>query len=470
MNDVPDTDPAAYDVIVVGAGAAGCTAALTAHDAGARVLLVDSQDRFGGSTALSGGYMFAAGTDVQRAAGVLDDAEAMLAYLLQVDHWQIERAIAERLCVDSAWAVAWLTSLGVTFRADDLVRTGMETVRRGHRADGGGAAIAAALEHACVQAPGVDVALGNTVDHLIVEGGRVAGVVARGEEALAAAVVIASGGFGQNPELVRAHFPAAAAAGTWAWSVAAPGSVGSAIVLGAQAGAAFTGDGRGLAVPVPSVVRTTTTRSSWMTLIDRDGERFIAEDAYHSVLAAAIHRRGGMCFAIFDEARRRAAPEDPAYGGLLGNDRDVDLAGYPPTVRRANHLDGLAAAIDVDPATFARTIDEVAVASSTGVDHRFGKSPALLRPIEEPPFYAVEIRPALIALTGYGLRIDDRARVLDVHGEPIPGLLAAGEATGSVSTQLYVGSGSSITSCVVFGRQAGLGAAAAAGRTGGAAA
>lgn len=442
-----------HDVIVVGGGAAGCAAALAAREAGARVLLVDGEPQLGGSTALSGGYVFAAGTSVQAAAGVVDDAAAMEEYTLLVNRWRGDRAAIRLLCERSAWVIDWLTSLGVRFAPDDLVRTGMESVRRGHRATGHGAEIARCLERAC-RAADVDIAVGNPVDDIVVEAGRVVGVQARGDTARAPSVVLASGGFGQNPELLARHFPSAAKAGPWTFSVAGAGSRGLAVHVGERLGASFAGHDRGLAVAVPSVVRTTTTTSPWVTLVTPHGRRFVAEDAYHSVLAAAITAEGGLAHAVFDDAARRSAEPDPAYGSLLGTDDPVPA----PHAVRADSLDELARRTGMVPRLLAHTVDEVNRAHDRGVDATYGKAPGWLRPVGEPPFWAVEVRPAMVALTGYGLRTDLDGRVLDEADEPIPGLFAAGEATAALG-ELYIGSGSSLTACIVFGHRSGEAAA-----------
>ena len=125
------------------------------------------------------------------------------------------------------------------------------------------------------------------------------------------------------------------------------------------------------------------------------------------------------------------------------------------TVVRSGTIAELATVLGMDAGLLAHTVAAVNRDAGDGVDGVFGKDPALLRPIATPPLRPVPVRPALVALTGYGLRIDERACVLDGADEPIPGLFAAGEATGNVLGELYIGSGNSLTSCFVFGRIAG---------------
>ena len=121
-----------YDVIVIGGGAAGMSTAISAHERGARVLLFEGETKLGGSTALSGGWFFAAGTSVQRAAGIHDDTpQAMFDYYAQVNQWRIDPPVVRRLCENAGAALEWLVSLGVVFPPKNLKRSGMETIARG---------------------------------------------------------------------------------------------------------------------------------------------------------------------------------------------------------------------------------------------------------------------------------------------------------------------------------------------------
>ena len=99
-----------------------------------------------------------------------------------------------------------------------------------------------------------------------------------------------------------------------------------------------------------------------------------------------------------------------------------------------------------------RTIARYNADCARGVDSAFGRHPKTLRSVQTPPFYAAQVAPMLVAITGYGLRADAEARVLDAVDRPIPGLYAAGEATGSWMADVYVASGNSIANSIVFGR------------------
>src|SRR5512139_1691720 len=115
-----------YDVIVVGAGAAGLSAALGASLAGASVLVMEADRQVGGSSRLSGGHFYAAGTSLQREAGVLDDnADAMFEHYMTLNQWLVDPSVVRRYCDLSAPTFEWLRGLGVEFRPEGVYRSGV---------------------------------------------------------------------------------------------------------------------------------------------------------------------------------------------------------------------------------------------------------------------------------------------------------------------------------------------------------
>lgn len=456
-------------MIVVGGGGAGLAAAVEADAAGARVLLVDAAERLGGSTALSGGVFYAAGTSVQRSAGVADDTpDAMFAYYLTLNQWKVEPAVVRRLCDEAAPTLEWLIGLGVEFPPGRLYVGGVEDVPRSHKPVGGGSAITGALERE-LRARRVDVALGNRVEGLLREDGRVVGVRARGEEATAATVVLATGGFGNSRELLERYYPTASAAGDWTWSISAATCVGDGLRLALNAGAALGGEDRGL------LLRTAGFRKeleiympAWLVFVNGDGRRFVCETAPYAVLGSVIAAQGGRCWAIFDEdSRARATPEDANLASYASDVAETSWSAEVLSeladsgrILRAPTLERLAAEAGVPAPALAATVARYNADCADGRDAAFFRAPSTLRPIATPPFYAAEIRAAIVCLTSCGPRIDPDAHVLDAAGVPIPGLYAAGEVAGNVLGDLYVGGGNSVANAVVYGRVAGRVAAA----------
>ncbi len=127
---------------------------------------------------------------------------------------------------------------------------------------------------------------------------------------------------------------------------------------------------------------------------------------------------------------------------------------------KADTLDELALQVGIDPAALATTVAKYNADCARGTDTAFFKDGSVMRPIATSPFYAREVRTAIVCLTSTGLRIDPDARVLDKADRPIAGLFAAGETTGGVLGERYIGGGNSIANAIVFGRIAGASAAA----------
>ncbi len=463
-----------YDVIVVGGGGAGMSAAIEASDAGASVLLIEADGKLGGSTALSGGVYYAAGTSVQRAKGIEgDNAELLFEYYMTLNQYRVEASLARTICDNAAPGLEWLIAMGVEFRPEDLYSSGVESWERGHHAHGNGAAIAEALDREVSRRP-IDVALKTRVQRLVIEGGRVTGVHAGGEDVRAGAVVLTTGGFGANPHFLHKYYPEAAAQGDWAWYIGNPNCVGDGLVLGQQAGADIVGHNRGLLLTTPNFRKQLEVFvPGWLVYVNREGRRFIKETAEYAVMSGVVKAQtGGSCFAIFDDAAKRAAKPIAKYA-------DAFAAGVIPLnwvadeleaqvktgkVIKADSLDELAVKCGIRPGSLDATVTRYNADTDAGLDSMFFKDPADMKPIRTGPFYAVEVRPAIVCLTSTGVRIDSAARALDERDRPIRGLFAGGETTGGVLGERYIGGGNSIANAIVFGRIAGRGAAAEAAR------
>jgi len=166
-----------------------------------------------------------------------------------------------------------------------------------------------------------------------------------------------------------------------------------------------------------------------------------------------------MAYAIFDEPARLDADSMPA--GPSWTSESLLARAESGDVLRADTLDELAALCKINPAPLAGTVQKYNEDCAKGVDTAYFK-PMGLRPIETPPFYAVETRPAIIAWTGCGLRVDSETHVIANTELPIDNLFAAGEAMGTLHGDRYIGGGGSYGPAVTFGRIAGRNAATAA--------
>jgi fumarate reductase flavoprotein subunit len=457
-----------YDVIVVGGGGAGLAAAYMAVENGARVLIAEAGETLGGSTNLSGGHVYAAGTSVQRAKGVHGDTpEDAFRYYMTLNQFKLPPSPVRRLCDEAPQVVEWLLSLGVEFRTENLHPGGVDPVPREHTPTGAGAAIVAALDAALNGK--VDVALRTRVRALLIEDGAVVGIRSDGEDIRSNAVVISTGGFGANPELLARHYPDAAVHGDWTWYIGAQHSQGDHLELGAAAGADITGFNRGLLLATPGFRKELEVGApSWVVFVNREGRRFVDETLSYNCMAGVIKEQtGGECLAIFDEPARANAHPDPAVAAAVRSGH-MTTSWTPEALNEfvqarkiltADTLEGLARVAGIRWPALQTTIDTYNADCEAGHDSRFGKSASVWRPVRTGPFYAARIRPAIVCFTSTGLRIDEEARVRDTSDRPIPGLFAAGESSAGVLGDRIFGGGSSMANVLSFGRIAGRNAA-----------
>lgn len=473
----------AYDVVVIGAGGAGLSAAVTAAQAGATVLLFESEAEVGGSMRQSAGMFTAAGTSVQAALGVEDSVDRFYQHYMDLNQWRLQPGLVREFCRQAGPTLEWLLALGLDVPAaisgnahqPGLCRAGVEDVWRGHVPRDQGQGVVDVLDRARKRS-GIDLVVHTRVGDLLVErdpfeGGTVAGVVADGVEVRAGSTIVTTGGLAQDPALVAEYFPAATRAGEALFVTAGAGSRGDHIRLGRQVGSGLAGQGWGLLVvtadfqschhwqagfPPPSRVH-----------VDASGTRFMDEDASYAVAAGILEDHGGSCWAVFDDAARLGLP--PGYVDWTA-DRvlaEVDAG----RVHRAADLPGLAATMGVPAAALVDTVRRWNSHLPVGVDPDYLRHETLrakgidprLDPIATGPFHAVRMLPAQLVVTHAGLRIDDQARVLTAAGRVVPGLYAAGEAGGGVLGPRYVGGGNAIANALTMGRIAGRRASAAPG-------
>lgn len=468
VNDETDVD-----LLVIGSGVAGLVAAMSAVEAGCgRILIAESEGVVGGSSRLSGGVVMGSGSSVQRDAGITDGPDDLFRDYMQLNQWDVQPGIVGRFTRSTGETIDWLIGHGVRF-FDRLIYGGDESKPRSHCADGGGQAIVDAL-HRAAKAAGVDIALGRRVDHLLVRDGRVAGAAVGGDEITARAVVVASGGFGANAELVAEHFPSAWHEG-WTWYIGAEGSRGDAFTFADQVGAQIVGTDRGLRTLSPNFARLNEALlPGWTVLVDEAGRRFCDETAPYGILDGLVRARGNRAFVLFDDAALRPPsefadryrdaykqvwPNHPPFRPKNYHAHIVDEMAAKGKVHTASSLVDLGALMKVNEATLAAEIARYNSHAEAGDDRDFGKAGRFVLPLATPPFYAAEVRPTTVNVTACGLRIDSDARVLDEGAEAVAGLYAAGECTGGVIGTRYMGSGNGLASASTVGRIAGRSAA-----------
>jgi 3-oxo-5alpha-steroid 4-dehydrogenase len=464
----------AVDVIVVGLGAAGASAVLGARQSGADVLSIERGGGPGGTSAQSGGLIYlGGGTSLQIACGFQDSPENMAAFLRNALGPGADDDRVQAYCEGSPDHFEWLVSIGVPFKAsfcdepnresaDDagLLFSGGEDaypfdelavpVPRGHKPqciDSAGGFLMDRLG-AAVSTSGARVVTEASAETLVVDSGEVVGLLVRTDDGPRAfralgGVILATGGFIHNESMVAEYCPLAHVPDP-AWRIGTPNDDGRGIRLGAGAGAATTRlDSFECALPLGPPHRLARG-----ILVNRDGERFINEDAYTGRIGLhALRDHDGFVYMITDDAIH-----EPNMIGLR-----IGFAAASP--------EELAQDLGISSDNLARTVRDYNKAATSGDDPTFHKRAPFLQPIGAPPasgIGAIDLRVdhgAIYAtFTLGGLVTDSNGGALDDFGRRVPGLYAVGRTAASLAAHHYA-SGISLGDGSFFGRRAGQHAA-----------
>ena len=488
------------DVVVVGAGGAGMTAAITATDAGKKVIVVESQPIAGGNSVRSTGGMNAAKTPYQdknefkEAAGVektlataaekfADNATITALAATVKEQWDAYQAnpqgyfdsvelmeldtliggkgknnpeLVKALAENSADAIEWLASIGADVK--NVGAFGGASVKRIHRpvnADGKvtavGAYIVPILEKN-LQDRNVQFLFDTTANEIIMKDGMAVGIKATGKDGHkvtinAKSVVIATGGFGANAEMVEKYKPELKGFAT----TNAEGAQGQGIEMATAVGAATVDMDQIQIHPTVHIEEdgnahliTEGLRGDGAILVNAEGKRFYDEvSTRDKVSAAIIAQPDKSAWLVVDQSMV---------------DKSAVIAGYIKsgyTVTGATYEE-LAKAMGVDEATFVSTMNTWNQAVEAKSDAEFNRT-SFANPLTAAPYYAIKITPAVHHTMG-GIVINPKAEVLNEKGEVISGLFAAGEVTGGVHGANRLG-GNAVADFVVFGRISGQSAA-----------
>ena len=464
------------DVLVVGAGMAGTSAAIEAARNGARVLVLDRGGPMGCTTAMAGGHFYlGGGTPVQHAAGFEDNVEDMAAFLTAMSP-DCDPAKIEAYCADSVEHFGWLEALGFEFErsfwpgkaavqpgTEGLMFTGNEQVwpwrdqmrptPRGHKppvqGDFGGAAFVLELAVAELARLGVEIRHETGVTELVTEDGSGAVVGARWKHfgatgaIRAGAVIIAAGGFVMNDAMVAEYVPLLQVALEKGMALGNPHDDGLGIRLGQSAGGAVEHlDGMFLTAPFYPPGELVKG-----ICVNAEGERFVAEDSYHGrTTAMALDQPGHRAYLILDSAHMA----EPAYG-------------LHPLIDGWETVAEMEAGLGVPAGSLERTLTAYNASAAHGRDPAFGKAADYVEPLDTPPYGAYDLTPGAVFIAGFtcgGLRVDVDARVLAEDETPVSGLYAAGACASNIVVDGYgYASGLQLGEASFFGRRAGRHAA-----------
>ena len=487
------------DIVIVGAGGAGMTAAIAAANEGKNVVIVESQAMVGGNSVRSTGGMNAAKTPAQdenefaESAGVektletaasewagneaitaladtvagqwaeyqanpvgyFDSVELMELDTLIGGHGTNDPALVEALCSNSADAIAWLSEQGIELTS--VSSFGGASVKRIHRpVDSEGKTISVGsymipLLQAKCEELGVEFIMNTTANEILTDAnGAAVGIAATDKNGAAVtvnakAVILATGGFGANLDMVVEYKPDLAGFMT----TNAPGAQGQGIDMAVAIGAG-TVDMDQIQIH-PTVEANTAAliteglRGDGAILVNAEGNRFTDEVGTRDVVSAAdIAQTVSYSWMVIDQAMADASS---VIQGYINN-------GYTVT---GETYEELAEAMGVDAAAFAATMDKWNAAVAAGVDEEFGRT-SFANPLDTAPYYAIKVTAGIHHTMG-GLTINPQTQVLAGDGTVIDGLYAAGEVTGGVHGGNRLG-GNAVADFVVFGRIAGEQAAA----------
>lgn len=437
-------------VVVVGSGTAGLAAAVEADEQGLDVILVEQLGILGGSSVRTG-YVMGGSTELQAEAGISEGytKEDFVNYLAvttsegegggdrsEIDLQLYNEASAIRIAEMAGENIDWLQDLGVEMTVEGF----------NHKGNGSrfGPFLLRAMD-AVLTERNVDVRLNTRAEELLTQDGRVTGVRVEAPDGSfynisAGAVILATGGYNANSELVEKYNPKYAGYNTDV-CIGADGSgmlmaeaVGAQLICMDQANYhSFALVWRGASRSMSSVI------TSGAIAVNAEGERFLNEDTYYdkSAADAITEQTGGVCYVILtqDIIDTVCVPGD----NHLAN----DISMY----EKGETVEELAQKLGIDAEALASTLQSYSEFVASGEDTQFGRSASsLTASFVEGPFYGVEAKPELHTDHG-GVVIDIDTRVLDASGNAIPGLYAAGEVTAS-----HVLGATTNTVCLAHGR------------------
>ncbi|HKR42885.1 MAG TPA: flavocytochrome c [Paraburkholderia sp.] len=443
------------DLLVIGGGMAGFCAALEAANARLTVTLLEKQPETGGSSAMSGGCLAFAGTDLQREHGVEDSGALLFSDLREVGNFDNSEALVRAYVDHQLDTYHWMREHGVAFGHSIETSSG-QSVPRVHSVDPADAV--RQLARACAATGRVSVKT-NAAAHRLVraDDGRFTGVRASvdGDNVTLYAkrgVILASGGFCRNAEMVHRYAPQY----DEAVFIGGDGNVGDGLKMALEFGA----DLRDMAYIKGTYGKhplDETNHHSCLAVykgaiaVNQDGKRFVDESVSYKLLGdAAIRQPYGATFQILDQRIMDS-----------GDDRvrilDFQRRHEEGLFIEANSLAELARLIEVPEAALLDTVERYNAAVDSGHDEAFGRAHLVHRHgelcrIEQAPFYAYPSTAAVFG-TYCGLRVDAQMRVLNVFDEALDGLYAAGEIVGGFHGGAYM-TGTALGKAAIFGRLA----------------
>lgn len=440
-----------YDIVIVGAGGAGMTAALQAKEAGMNPVILEKMPVAGGNTIKSSSGMNASQTKYQEKEGIKDSNDKFFEETLKGGKGTNDKELLRYFVDHSAEAIDWLDSKGIEL--SNLTITGGMSEKRTHRpADGsaiGGYLVDGLLRN--IKEEKIPLFVNADVTELTEKDGQVDGVKVKlndkdTKEIKSKAVIVTTGGFGANKEMLEKYDPKLKDYVTTNQA----GSTGDGIKMIEKLGGA-TVDMKEIQIH-PTVQQDKSyligevVRGEGAILASQEGVRFVNEmDTRDKVSAAITALPEKSAYLVFDQGVRDRATAIDFY----------DKQGF---VVEGKTIEELAKKIDMPEAKLKETLDQWNQDVNAKKDSQFGRTTGMDHDLTKGPFYAIKIAPGIHHTMG-GVKINTKTEVLKEDGTPIKGLYAAGEVTGGIHGANRIG-GNAVADIIIFGRQSGNEAAA----------
>jgi fumarate reductase flavoprotein subunit len=455
--------PAETDVVVAGSGAAGLTAAVTLAEGGAKVVVFEKQRSLGGTTNFLHGT-FAAESDMQRERFIDFTRDHAFKAIMDYSHWRANPWLVRAIVNETGPTIRWLQDRGVVFT--DATINMLEAPRTYHVVKGKGEAIVRALV-AQAKSKGAEILPGVAVTGLVKTGGRISGVLVdddgREVEVACKAVMIATGGFGNNKEWIKKY--CGFELGVDVIPIGNTGKMGDGIRMAWEAGAAQEGTH---VLEIFRIVPVGPEFSAFNEIeiasmqpdlwVTPSGKRFCDETIgywdSHVGNANAKFGKHGYTWSMFDDSIIQRMSED----GITKNISVEFLPGYKPQnvvkeiqaaiengtseVVAADSVEELAGKMGVEPAVLRATVDQYNASCDNHYDELFAKDRKYLRPLLGPRYYAAKGRTVFLGTMG-GIRINEKIEVVGKNDAVIPGLYAGGFDAGGMYGDSYPIKGSS---------------------------
>lgn len=432
------------DIVIVGGGVAGLTAAVEASATGLDVVLIEKMGMLGGSTVLSGGKILAAGSVFQKEQGIEDTPKEFYDFMIGMGDGLVNEDKLKMVAERSAANIDWLMEQGVEFSGElETPNPAMKPNRGLTVASGSGAGFITPLEETAVR-QGVEIMLETRGTKLLTDdSGAVIGVEAEqasGDTVTfhAKAVILATGGYDRNEEVKQQYSPTYANSRT---NVGA-GNTGDGLIMAREIGANIIGNDSAIAQIMPYGVEAGDMFTFSGLYVSVKGERFMDESCPRPVRTPIV-------------LRKTNAPEFFMIIDKKNETENIQAAVENGTTFKGDTLEEVAQAAGMDPELLVKSVERYNELKEKGIDEDFGKSADLMELIDEPPFYAVHCNMNTAGTFG-GPQTDLEAQVLNTEGNVIPGLYAAGEvSSGDLINKEYPGSGMAIQTWVTMARIAG---------------